>query len=137
MTPPVSETLYTGNNFYFNPVVYPKDEYVQYDKDDRVLSKFNLKINQNINDIYYSKVYSFILKNIISKYDELVSCTMLHEDIEGNPNIIFNIKFNGDLTFSKRDSLHTAILEKICQFCVSSDFSFIFDNIAVLLIKGR
>ena len=137
MTPPVSETLYTGNNFYFNPVVYPKDEYVHYDEDYRVLSKFNLKINQNINDIYYSKVYSFILKNIISKYDELVSCTMLHEDIEGNPNIIFNIKFNGDLTFSKRDSLHTAILEKICQFCVSSDFSFIFDNITVLLIKGR
>lgn len=136
MTPPVSETLYTGNNFYFNPVVYPKDEYVHYDEDYRVLSKFNLKINQNINDIYYSKVYSFILKNIISKYDELVSCTMLHEDIEGNPNIIFNIKFNGDLTFSKRDSLHTAILEKICQFCVSSDFSFIFDNITVLLIKG-
>ena len=66
MTPTVSETLYTGNNFYFNPVVYPKDEYVRYDEDYRVLSKFNLKINQNINDIYYSKVYLFILKNIIN-----------------------------------------------------------------------
>ena len=38
MTPPVSETLYTDNNFHFNPVEYPKDEYVQYDEDDRVLS---------------------------------------------------------------------------------------------------
>lgn len=44
--PIISETLYSDNNFHFNPVVYPKDEYIQY-YENRVLSKFNLKTDQN------------------------------------------------------------------------------------------
>ena len=137
MAPPtVSETPYGDNNFSFNPIEYPKDEYIQYDANHRLLSKFNSNNMQNSDEIYFSKVYSFILQNIISKYDELTSCTMLHEDMEGNPNIIFNIKFNGDLSFSKRNALHTTILEEICQFCDSSNFPFIFDDISLLLVKG-
>jgi hypothetical protein len=38
-------------------------------------------------------------------YNELTSCNLLHEDIEGYPATIFNIKIDRDLDFSKRNEL--------------------------------
>lgn len=136
MVPPTfSETTYEDSNFYFHPVEYPKDEYIQYDVNCRVLSKFNLNNWQNSNDIYFSEVYSFILQNIISKYDELISCNMLHEDIEGNPAIEFFIKFDGNLSFKQRKGLTYNVLEDIYNFCIDSGFPQVFKEIPVFLIK--
>lgn len=138
MAPPVvSKDFYNTGDFQFSPVQYPKDEYVQEDSEYRVLSKFIPEVRIiNLNE-YYSEVYLFILRNIISNNNELVSCDMVHEDMEGNPNIIFNIRFKNNLSFSKRKQLHFDILKEINEFCISSDFSFIFANITVLLVKGR
>ena len=138
MTPPVvSEDFYNKDAFQFSHVQFPKDEYVQADIENRVLAKFIPKFRETNSDVYYSKVYRFILRNIISNHEELVSCDWVHEDLQGNPDNIFNIKFDGNLSFSKRNELHYKILEEICNFCVSSDFSFVFDNITVILVKGR
>ena len=138
MAPPIiNETQYFPNDFQFNPIEYPKDDFIEYDIKNRILSKFISKNEDNINDKYYSKVYYFILNNIIPDYDELFSCIMLHEDIDGNSNIIFNIIFNNEMSFSKRNELHYNILEKICEFCDSSNFSHVFEEITILLVEGR
>lgn len=137
MSLPISKERYSPDNFQFNGVEYPKDEYVQYDVNSRILSKFISKIHRiNSYDDYYLKVYSFILSNIIPNHSDLASCNMLHEDMEGNPEIIFNIKFKGDVDFQDRNKLHYTILEEICDFCDSSNFSFVFDNITILLTRG-
>lgn len=86
---------------------------------------------------YYHSVYSFIIENIMTHHDELVSCDLLHEDMKGNADTIFNIIFTGNLSFSKRNELHLDMLEKICNFCESSGFPFIFEEITVLLVNGR
>ena len=137
MAPPVlNQDFYAKDDFQFSSVQFPKDEYVQAEE-NRVLAKFIPKAQAiNFQD-HYSKVYMFILRNIIPNHDELVSCDLAHEDMEGNPDIIFNIKFDEGLSFSKRSALHCTILEEICDFCVSSDFSYVFDDITVLLVRGR
>ena len=132
MAPPtISETPYGDKNFSFNPIQYPKDEYIQYDVNHRLLSKFNSNNGQNSDDMHFSKVYSFILQNIISKYDELISCTMLHEDEKGNTSIEFFIKFDGRLSFKQRKKLTCDVLEDINNFCNDSGFPHLFKEISV------
>lgn len=135
MTPPIiSESQYKPNNFQFNGIEYPKDDYIQVDTNSRVLSKFNSTHAQNVNDKNFYEVYYFILNHIIPKYEELTSCNMLHEDIECKPSIIFSIRFKDTLEFPKRNNLHINILEEICEFCDSSNFSSVFEEITILLV---
>lgn len=123
-------------SFRFQGIDFPKDDYVPNNSNDRVLSKFSIE-NRIVDDYEdsYTKIYNFILSNLIPKYNELVCCDIFHEDIEGNPSNEYRIKYGEDLSFTKRNDLHYKILEDINNFCVVSKFPSVFNNLTVLLIK--
>lgn len=83
----------------------------------------------------YSKIYKFILTNILSEYDVLCSCDLLHEDELGNPSIEFYIKYDDYLSFDERNILNYKILEEIYDFCVISKLANDFEDISIFLVQ--
>ena len=124
MTPPISinysEEIIDFNNYSSHeiPVHSVKEEH---------------SYSRNFNSYYF--IYKFILNNILSKYDVLSSCDLLHEDELGNPAIEFYIKYEDYLSFDERNLLNYNILEDIYNFCVASNFVSDFENISIFLVQ--
>lgn len=95
--------------------------------------------NQIINteDIFYVIVHQFILNSVIPNHEELASCNVSYEDLAGNPEILYSIKFKGDLSFSKWDGLHYIVREEISNFCDLLGFPFVPYEITVFLTQMR
>lgn len=85
----------------------------------------------------YDEIYNFILQNVISKYENISSCDMFYEDMDGNPDRVYYIRYNNDLSFKLKNKIHYSILEDIYSFCEKKNFPSVFNNITILLVKGR
>lgn len=122
MTPPISSD-YSGEIIVFDN--YSSNEMpIHSVKEEHIYSR---------NSYYF--IYKFILNNILSKYDILSSCDLLHEDELGNPAIEFYIKYEDYLSFDERNLLNYEILEDIYNFCVASNFVSDFENISIFLVQ--
>lgn len=139
MVPPSSADVKNysiGNPFKFQELLGSGIQNNNYNPkylNDITYNNFVTENNQKFNG--YHRVYSFILDELIPKYDELFSCDIFYENIDDDPSIEYYIKFNEDLSFKERDDLHYSILEDINNFCIKSSISSVFKNIIILLVK--
>ena len=93
-------------------------------------------LNQVIENYGYDpfeRIEEFILREIIPKYDCLISVHRSNMDECGFPAIEFYIRYNVKLSFKQWKKLDGSVIEDIRNFCKKNGFDDVFDECTIFV----